>query len=56
MIENEVDVITIIKRLITQLNYLELTALENAIQSRRYNMRQAEGANFKSIEKIEDSK
>lgn len=48
----ELEAIKIITRLIPSLTYLELTALENAIQSRRYNMRKAESENFKSIEVI----
>ena len=48
-----VDAITIIKRLIPTLTYLELTALGSAIDSRRYNMRQSEIKNFKEIEFVD---
>lgn len=46
------DVIESIIRMIERLDYLELTVLENAIQGRRYMMRQEEGKKFESLEKI----
>lgn len=49
----ELEAIKIIKKLIPTLSYLELSALESCIAQRRFNMRKAEVANFKSIEEIQ---
>jgi len=38
--------------LVERLDYLELSVLENAIQGRRWSMRQAEKTKFDSLEKL----
>jgi hypothetical protein len=47
-----IEVIEQITGLINILDYLELSVLENAIQSRRYDMRKKEGEKFRTIEKV----
>lgn len=49
---DELPAITIITRLIKLLNYLELSALEDAIQTRRYHMRKEMGERFKDVEEL----
>lgn len=46
------ETIEMIFELVKTLDYLDLTALQNAIESRRYNMRKAKEADFKSFEII----
>lgn len=46
------DNTTVLMHMIEKLDYLQLTALENAIQSRRYNMRKEAGKAFETIEKV----
>ena len=48
----ELEAIKMINKLIPLLDYLELSALEIAIASRRHHMRKAESENFKSIEEV----
>lgn len=42
----------VLMAMIEELDYLQLTALENAIQQRRYNMRKEAGKAFDTIEKV----
>lgn len=46
------DIINQIIELSKTLNYLELSALENAISYRRYNMRKEEEKKFKALDQI----
>jgi hypothetical protein len=47
-----IDIITSIVKMIERLDYLELSVLENAIQSRRYDMRKEESKKFAGLEKV----
>lgn len=49
LMNEEIDSITIINRLIVSLSYLELTALQMAIQSRRESLRLQESKKFLAI-------